>query len=268
MRNQELAEQSLALSDTTRRAQAADRLKGEFISNMSHELRTPLNAIIGFSTILLDSADDTATKRNLERINAAGRNLLDLVTGVLEMAKLESGSFEFTSELIDLGELIAECIEMTEVLREPKTIDLNFDRPAVCMATCDQGRTRQIILNILSNAIKFSPEGGRLTLKISGGGVDHAVVEIADNGIGMTEDEIEIALTPFAQVSSGFAKKYEGTGLGLPMAKRLVEIQGGKLVIESVKGLGTSVRFGLPGATLDSYRLQDFVGMDGWSPQG
>ncbi len=250
-KNQELAEQSLALIEATRQTQAADRLKGEFIANMSHELRTPLNAIIGFSTVLLDSPDETCNpnrRANLERINAAGHHLLDLVTGVLEMAKLESGSLEVTVEIVDLTKLITECIEMTEVLQEAKAIELTFDHPPSCFAIGDQIRTRQITLNILSNAIKFSPEGSRLTVKVSGGGLEPAVVEIADNGIGMTEDEIEVALIPFAQVSSGHAKRYDGTGLGLPLAKRLVETQGGKLIVESVKGLGTTVRFDLPGA--------------------
>ena len=250
-RNQELAEQSMALAEATRYAQEADRLKGEFIANMSHELRTPLNAIIGFSSILLDSSQEAANpgrRANLERINAAGRHLLDLVTGVLEMAKLESGSFEMTPEVVDLGDLVAECIEMTEVLRETKAIELTVERPPLCLATCDQVRTRQIALNLLSNAIKFSPSGGRLKVTVAGGGLERAVVEIADSGIGMTEEEIEIALTPFAQVSSGPAKSYDGTGLGLPLAKRLVEVQGGRLMLQSVKGSGTTVRCDLPGA--------------------
>ena len=249
-RNQELAEQSLALAGATRAAQEADQLKGEFIANMSHELRTPLNAIIGFSAVLLDSTDETANPRsrtNLEHINAAGRHLLDLVTGVLEIAKLESGSFEVTPEPVDLGELVEECIAMTEVLRTTKAIELAFAPPPACLATCDQTRTRQIVLNLLSNAIKFSPKGSRLAVRLSGGGPDRAVVEIADTGIGMTEDEIAIALTPFAQVSSGPAKSYDGTGLGLPLAKRLVEVQGGRFTLESVKDAGTFGRFDLPG---------------------
>ncbi len=251
MRNQELAEQALALREASRQAQAADQLKGEFIANMSHELRTPLNAIIGFSSLLLggpDGTDSPSRRANLERINAAGRHLLDLVTGVLEMAKLESGTLDVAREAVDLGVLVAECIEMTDVLQEAKATTLTFDYPRTCLSTCDPIRTRQITLNILSNAIKFSPEGSRLGVKVYGGGPEPAVVEIADNGIGMTEDEIQIALTPFAQVSSGFAKRYGGTGLGLPLAKRLVEAQGGTLVIESVKGSGTTVRFDLPGA--------------------
>ena len=208
-RNQELAEQSLALAEATRAAQEADQLKGEFIANMSHELRTPLNAIIGFSAVLLDNADDTANPRsrtNLEHINTAGRHLLDLVTGVLEIAKLESGSFEVIPEAVELGELVEECIAMTEVLRTAKAIELTFAPPPACLATCDQTRTRQIVLNLLSNAIKFSPKGSRLTVSLSGGGPERAVVEIADTGIGMTEDEMAVALTPFAQVSCGPAK--------------------------------------------------------------
>ena len=256
VRNKELAEQSLALSEAIRLAQVADRLKGEFIANMSHELRTPLNAIIGFSSALLDGPDETGNpsrRANLGRINAAGHHLLDLVTGVLEMAKLESGTLDVTSEVIELGQVVTECIEMTMAQRETKGIELTFDPPPTCLATCDPIRTRQIALNILSNAIKFSPEGSRLTVKVSDGGPDPAVVEIADNGIGMTEDEIGIALTPFAQVSSGVGKCYDGTGLGLPLAKRLVEVQGGKLIIESVKGSGTTVRFDLPGASAGCY---------------
>ena len=249
-RNEELANQSIILGVAVQHAQEADKIKGEFIANMSHELRTPLNAIIGFSSVLMDNTDEIGDPRrysNLAHINSAGRHLLDLVTGVLEMAKLESGSFNIMPEVVDLCELTSECIEMTGVLREAKSIELIFDGHFVCHATCDQSRTRQIVLNILSNAIKFSPDGSRVTVKVNGGGEDRAVVIIADNGIGMTVEEIEIAMTPFAQVSSGLSKCYDGTGLGLPLAKRLLEVQGGCLALESVKGAGTTVRFDLPG---------------------
>ena len=250
-RNQTLQRQSHALSLAMSKAEESDKLKGEFIANMSHELRTPLNAIIGFSALLLEAGHHTSPERSresLERINTAGRHLLDLVTGVLEMAKLESGTFEFQTEIADLCDLTADCLDITAVLREEKGLSLTFDRVPECRTLCDPARTRQAILNILSNAIKFSGDGQSLRVTVGHEEPALAVLSIADTGIGMSADEVEIAMIPFAQVSSGHAKSYGGTGLGLPLTKRLVESQGGTLVIQSLKGSGTTVLLSFPRA--------------------
>jgi two-component system cell cycle sensor histidine kinase PleC len=253
-RNQTLQRQSHALSLAMTKAEASDKIKGEFIANMSHELRTPLNAIIGFSALMLETAPHTSPERSrtsLERIHAAGRHLLDLVTGVLEMAKLESGTFEFQTEATDLCGLAADCLDITTVLREEKGLALHFDHTRVCFAVCDPARTRQAILNILSNAIKFSGAGQSLTVTIDPDDPALAVLSITDTGIGMSADEVEIAMTPFAQVSSGHAKSHGGTGLGLPLTKRLVEGQGGTLTLRSLKGFGTTVVLTFPRARQD-----------------
>ena len=254
-RNRELNEQSLALAHATRRAEDADKIKGEFISNMSHEFRTPLNAIIGFSSTMLENGGDVIDKNvrnNIEHINIAGHHLLDIVSNILDVAKIESGSFEANPILSNLGHLTEECLEITEYLRETKSISLETDIMPSCWSFCDPGRTRQAILNILSNAIKYSPESTHLSVRV--GRVETeplCVIEITDQGVGMTDDELQIALTPFGQIRSGLHDTCGGTGLGLPLAKRLVEVQGGRMDIRSEKGAGTTVRLMVPAVDPD-----------------
>ena len=173
------------------------------------------------------------------------------MTSVLEMAKIESGSYEIHPESIDLPMLIRDCIAMTSVLLERKALAITCKFADDCRAWCDPMRTRQALLNILSNASKYTDDFGTLTVTAGPGAAGDIVVTIADTGIGMTEDDLITAMAPFAQVSSGNTKAYGGTGLGLPLTKRLIEIQGGRFAIHSVKDEGTTVTFMLPAAKTD-----------------
>ena len=255
-RNRELNVQSLALAHATRRAEEADRIKGEFISNMSHEFRTPLNAIIGFSSTILEHDRDIIDNRirnNIDHIFVAGNHLLDMVSNVLDIAKVESGSFETRPAVVNLGRITEECLEIVEYLLESKSITLGADIVPSCWSFCDPGRTRQAILNILSNAIKYSPEATHLSVRVARLDTEQGcLIEIADQGVGMTDDELQIALTQFGQIRSDLCAGYGGTGLGLPLARRLVEVQGGKFNIRSKKGTGTTVQLILPAVDTDA----------------
>ena len=244
-----IAKQAAELAEARDRADQSDRLKSEFIANMSHELRTPLNAIIGFSELLIGSTRCNLTPsviKNLEHIRNAGCHLLDLVTSVLEISKIESGSYEVHCEDVDLQALTQDCLAMTSVLIAQKAIAVSVRFSDGCCAWCDPIRTRQAMLNILSNAVKYGDDFGIISIagvRLESGQIE---VTVSDTGIGMTAEELVVAMAPFAQVSSGSAKAYGGTGLGLPLTKRLIEIQGGAFAIDSVKGKGTTVTIRLP----------------------
>ncbi|HEY4942358.1 MAG TPA: ATP-binding protein [Rhizomicrobium sp.] len=226
-------------------AEAASESKSRFLANMSHELRTPLNAIIGFSEILsgqmfgpLGSAryiDYTAD------ILRSGRHLLDVINSVLDLSKSEAGKMELKPQAIDLADVLTDCVRMVagqcaEAKLELQVSGLESELPVFGEAA----KLRQIFLNLLSNAIKFTEAGGRIELCAASDGQTVSAT-IADSGIGMSPQDVQVALTAFGQVDNRLERKYEGTGLGLPLAKSFVELHGGSLHIESAVGQGTRV---------------------------
>ncbi|CAK0747071.1 putative histidine kinase [uncultured Gammaproteobacteria bacterium] len=246
---QRLKKQAVALELARKKAEEADRLKGDFIANMSHEFRTPLNAIIGFSSLMSDlnlKDQDRQSGLYLDGIQSAGSHLLNMVNDILDMAQLENGNLIFNRTHVDLVELIKGCAEITLPLRKEKSMPLKIEGDTNCLSYCDPDRVRQAVLNILSNSTKFSHNGTAVTIKIGRSNAKHVSILIADNGIGMTSEELTVAMTPFAQVSSGFTKTNGGTGLGLPLVRRLIECQNGSFSIHSVKGKGTTVIMTLP----------------------
>jgi two-component system cell cycle sensor histidine kinase PleC len=228
----------------------ASRAKSEFLSNMSHELRTPLNAIIGFSELMQhlghDGGMDHKTLEYAGHISNAGRHLLGIVNDILDMSKIESGTFE-----LDLDQnSLKEAVDAAVAIVQPR-IDAKQQRLTVGLAdhiplfAFDRRRVIQIVLNLVTNAHKFTPEGGAITIAAAVEG-QSVLVAVADTGIGMTDEQVHHALKPFAQVQSAFSRNHEGTGLGLPLTKALVEQHHGTFVIVSEPKVGTRTAFLLP----------------------
>jgi len=230
-------------------ADAGDRAKSQFLATMSHELRTPLNAIIGFAEFVNTDLCGPLTDKQrsyIGDIHRAGTHLLDLVNDVLDLSRVDARHLVLDEEVVELGETIAGAVTMVALRAEEAGITLRSavagDLPIV---RADPRRFRQVLLNLLSNALKFTPKGGAVTLSAERRGSDIAIA-VADTGIGMTREHISIALAPFGQVDNRLARRYEGTGLGLPLVKRLVELHGGMLAIDSALGRGTTVTVLLP----------------------
>lgn len=232
-------------------AQMADKAKSTFLANMSHEFRTPLNAIIGFSdairTEIAGPLGNEQYRDYVRDINASGVHLLNIVNDILDLSKIEAGKFELGNELIDLPTMMNNAVKLTRGRAEQAELslvsDYDKDLPPV---RGSEVKLKQVVINLLSNAIKFTPEGGNITL--SANVLDDFTIDIkvTDTGIGMSEKEIELALTPFSQVDNKLARAHEGTGLGLPLSKRLVELHGGSFKLFSVPGEGTDVVIQLP----------------------
>jgi signal transduction histidine kinase len=231
-------------------AEAANLAKSEFLANVSHELRTPLNAVIGFSEIMRDALMgpiDNRYREYAQDIHDSGQHLLRLIGDVLDLSKIGAGRLELHDEPVDLGQLLQTCHRLiAERAREGRVsveIDLARDLPVVL---ADPLRLKQIMLNLLSNAVKFTPEGGRVTARAAPDAEGGVTVTFADSGIGMSPPDIQVALQPFRQVDNAMSRRYEGTGLGLPLANQLTELHGGVLEITSEPGTGTTARMRLP----------------------
>jgi PAS domain S-box-containing protein len=238
-----------ALLAATAQAETANRAKSEFLANMSHELRTPLNAVVGFSEVLRDQIMGPLDERYREYagdINSAGRHLLDVINEVLDLSKIEVGRLDLRDETVSIGEIVEACRRVIAGEADAAGVTLILNLPAnLPLLRADEMRFKQILLNLLSNAVKFTPTGGSIsvTAATTAAGL---VITVADTGIGMAAEDIPVALEPFRQIDSTLSRRYEGTGLGLPLAKRLAELHDGELEIESQPGRGTTVHIRLP----------------------
>jgi len=234
--NQELAEQY-------RRAQEASRLKSEFLANMSHELRTPLNAIIGFAQLLFDGKVGPLSDTHREYLGdilTSSQHLLQLISGVLDLAKIEAGRMEYRAEPVDLDVMLAGAIEPLRAVAVSKGIALALDVPRdLGPVVADAGRLGQAAYNYVSNAIKFTPEGGRVDVRIQPEGPEAFRLEVEDTGIGIPPEDVERLFVEFQQLDAGTAKRYAGTGLGLALTKGIIEGQGGRVGVRSRPGGGS-----------------------------
>ena len=235
-------------------ADRANRSKSYFLASMSHELRTPLNAIIGFSELLTNALFGPLDRRYVEYardIHVSGRYLLRLINDILDQSKIDAGRLELYDETVDLKDLIGECQRLLRERADEKNIRLRMAVPAdTPLLRADRLRLKQVLLNLLSNAIKFTLDGGQVRITVSRPPQGGVVIAVEDTGIGMRPESIPLALEPFRQVESPFARHHEGTGLGLPLARSLVDLHGGTLTLESELTKGTVVRVFLPGARL------------------
>jgi signal transduction histidine kinase len=232
------------LSQALRQADYANRTKTEFLANMSHELRTPLNAILGFSEIIAGGmfgpiADKYA--RYAHDIHRSGEHLLALVNDVLDLAKLEAGKLELRESDIDVRALVEDCLSLLRGRVEAGMLALSHSLdPSVSRVRGDARAVKQILLNFLSNAVKFTPEGGDICVATERDEKGCFRISVRDSGIGMSEADIEVAMSAFGQVDSSLARRHEGTGLGLPICKSLMELHGGEIVVASEPNVGTT----------------------------
>jgi signal transduction histidine kinase len=230
-------------------AEAANRTKSEFLANMSHELRTPLNAVIGFSEMIKVEMFGPVSERYrgyAADIYNSGSHLLGLINEILDLSKLEAGQFELYEEDVDLTGTVEACLHLVEPQAQKSKIRISTALdPVVRLIRADDRRMRQILINLLSNAVKFTPEGGKVHVS-SLLKTDGLAIEVSDTGIGIAAEDIPKVMTSFGQVESKVSRKYEGSGLGLPLAKHLVELHGGTLTIQSQVDVGTTVTVMLP----------------------
>lgn len=233
-------------------AQEATRLKSEFLANMSHELRTPLNAILGFSEMIQSKSYGPLTSKQedyIQNVIISGRHLLTLVNDVLDLSKVESGNMELHYELFDVQHIIQEAISIIRVIAHKKQILINVAiNPYVRFAYADISRFKQILYNLLSNAIKFTKEGGMVSLRtyLDEQDPNTLLIDIADTGIGISEEDRHIVFSEFQQIDASYARVQEGSGLGLALTKTLVEMHDGTIDFISQVGVGTVFTFSIP----------------------
>ncbi|NQU71554.1 MAG: PAS domain-containing protein [Rhodospirillales bacterium] len=241
----------LELRAATQAAQLANRAKTDFLAHLSHELRTPLNAIIGFSEAIKDGYLGPITVEKSREyatdVHSASIHLLDLINDVLDLSKVEAGEVRLNEETIVLREAIHSAIRLVEGRAATGRLRLNVEIPDnIARLRADPRLLRQVLLNLLTNAVKFTDSGGTITARARQRDDGGITLEVADTGVGIAAEDIPGALTPFTQVGEDVAEREEGTGLGLPLAKSLVELHGGTLELHSSKGTGTVVIINFP----------------------
>lgn len=246
-----------ALENAKTAAETSNRTKSEFLANMSHELRTPLNAVIGFSEIFMqqmmgplgnDKYQDYATD-----IHNSGKHLLNLINDILDISKIESGEARLIEEDVEVDGIVDSTLRLLETRANTNQIkivaNIETDLPMLC---ADQRKLKQILINLVSNAVKFSNVGGQVDVRVWSGIDDGFVIQVEDSGIGIALQDIPKALAPFQQVDSDLSRTYDGTGLGLPLTKSLVELHGGSLNLDSQIGVGTTVTVRFPASRIVS----------------
>ncbi len=258
----ERKEQERALIEARDVAMSASRAKSAFLANMSHELRTPLNAIIGFSELMMreifGSLGNARYQEYAKLIHDSGGHLLDLINGVLDMSKIEAGKFELYEEMFDLDDVVTTSLRFVRLTAERGGVALTSEiAPGVRHIFADKRAVKQILVNLLSNGVKFTPRGGRVALSARLGekGVE---IMVRDTGIGISRSDLEKLGRPFEQAETASRRTKEGTGLGLALVKALTAMHGGEAVLESALGIGTTVKVWLPFAAVgaDGDRLK------------
>lgn len=244
----ERKENEKRLIKAMREAKAANETKNEFLATISHELRTPLNAIIGFNQCLLmgmDGSINDAQQTSLKKIEKSSFQLLRLINDVLDLAKIEAKRMELEIKSYNIVNIVTSCVEEMQSLANQKELELSLsiDQPFI-LVEFDKFRIRQVLLNFLSNAIKFTEKGSIKVIVLT---EPHQVsLQVIDTGIGLTPEEVEKIFRPFSQADSSITRKYGGTGLGLAISKKIIELHGGIITVKSQKGQGSIFTFTLP----------------------
>ncbi|MDQ7249188.1 ATP-binding protein [Dongia sedimenti] len=245
-------------------AELANRAKSEFLANMSHELRTPLNAIIGFSQIInsrMFGADIDRYVDYAHDIHNSGKDLLKIINDILDLSKIEAGQMNLSDQAVDLDRVITGCIKVVAERAQRGRITIERNLPeAMPRLWADELRVKQMVNNLLTNAVKFTEPGGRVVISVrpsyTPNGVQDGVdIVVRDTGIGMDPSEIPIALSPFGQVDQGLARRHEGTGLGLPLVRRMIELHQGQLSLSSARGKGTTATLHFPANRVVAHEL-------------
>jgi len=229
--------------------EATSRHKSEFLANMSHELRTPLNAVIGFSEVLQEKMFGDLNEKQLEYvhdIHASGRHLLSLINDILDLSKIESGKMELELTQVHLPSTLDGTLTLVRerAVRHGLEVQLSVAEE-IGETVADERKVRQILLNLLSNAVKFTPDGGKIDVRATRS-YDNVEISVSDTGIGIAQEDQEAIFEEFRQVGSDYARKREGTGLGLTLARKFVELHGGRIWVRSEIGRGSTFTFTLP----------------------
>ncbi len=232
-------------------AEQANRAKSAFLASMSHELRTPLNAIMGFAEVIQNRLTAPTASLNYadyaQHIHDSGQHLLNIINAILDMSKIEAGRLELSDSVVDVRALAESCVRLVSARAELTGVRIEIDIPADCPPLRgDSLRLRQILLNLLSNAVKFTPGPGLIAVSASLREDGRLALVVADSGIGMTGEELALALQPFRQIDNRLSRRYEGTGLGLPLVKSLIELHGGELDLRSTPEQGTVATLLIP----------------------
>jgi two-component system cell cycle sensor histidine kinase PleC len=238
-------------------AEKASRAKSEFLANMSHELRTPLNAIIGFSDVLKSELFGAISNERyagyVRDIHDSGHHLLEIINDILDLAKAEAGKLALQEDEFDLVRCVGDAMRMCWGRAISGDVQLRFvSAHDAVHVLADERLMRQVLINLLTNAIKFTPPGGKVTTTLRADSRTGILIEVRDTGIGIAADDIARVQRPFEQVETSLSRRYGGTGLGLPLTRNLVELHGGQLLIESEISVGTNVIVKLPGSRLRS----------------
>jgi PAS domain S-box-containing protein len=245
-----VSERTAELQLAIERSEAAGRAKSEFMASMSHELRTPLNGIIGFSEFLVDGkpgALNPKQKEYLEDILNSGRHLLQLINDILDLAKVEAGKIEFNPEQFPMRKAIEEVRAVAGPIAQKKRIQVGLTiAPELNDITLDQMKFKQVVYNLLSNALKFTDTDGHVDIRCAPNGADRFTLAVKDTGIGIKPEDLTRLFKEFEQIDSGAGRRYEGTGLGLALTRKLVELQGGGIIVESEAGKGSTFTVTLP----------------------
>jgi signal transduction histidine kinase len=235
--------------ETVERLQEVDRLKQQFLANMSHELRTPLNSIIGYSEVLLDGVDGDLTEdaeEDVEAIHDSGKHLLSIINEILDLAKIEAGQMQLDAQEVDLPQFIKDIVHSGQILVKDKGVMLEWvEQSEVPVIKADPIRVRQVLWNLISNAVKFT-EAGSVTVTYGMHSDTEIFVKVEDTGIGMTEEGVGSIFERFSQVDGSSTRRAGGTGLGLTITRQLVRMHGGEVYVESEVGVGSTFWFTLP----------------------
>jgi signal transduction histidine kinase len=268
----ELREKTALLESQNAEILRATQLKSEFLANMSHELRTPLNSITGFSEVLIDGIPgpvNEAQREYLGEILEGSRHLLHLINDVLDLAKVESGKMTFRPEVVNLEQAIQGTVQMLDLMAQQKQIQIRPEiDPEGRHAFLDEARFKQVLFNFLSNALKFTPPKGKITVRVLAEAERWFRLEVQDTGIGISQKDQQHLFQEFHQLDAGVSKQFQGAGLGLALTKRIVEAQGGRVGLESEVGVGSTFFALLPrGKTEVANQLTSLTGAYQTSPR-
>lgn len=240
---------TIELEQVNARLEEADRIKSLFLASMSHELRTPLASILGYTELIMLGYSGDITEEQHQQLNSvynSANHLLNLINGILDISKIEAGKIEIYPEEFKLNDLISEVLEAFTPKFSQKSLIMQKDLTNNIKLITDKNRLKQILFNLIGNAVKFTPEGGNITIKTNNIDNEFFKVQVIDTGIGISEDGVTRLFKPFQQVDSSLEKSMEGTGLGLYLSKKLVNLLGGEISVESELGQGSNFNFTLP----------------------